>query len=87
MADAHVFPVRSDDATIGSVGSDRRRVCPLNDWGAVGDDLYSNAADPRWGIVWGACGATNQTCPTPSGSFNVNHANFGAALAFGLQGN
>jgi len=83
VADAHVFPVRSDDVTIGSVGSgsDRRRVCPLNDWGAVGDDLYTDAVDPRWGIAWGACAAGDQRCPPPNGPFNVNHANFGAALA------
>src|SRR5688572_8416251 len=84
IADGHVYPVRSDDAPIGTVGADRRRACgpATNDWTTTFNTIvYADSANPTWGVVWGACAAGSTSCTTPPGSYNVNHPNFGVAIA------
>lgn len=81
IGDLHVYPVRSDGAAIGSVGTDQQKPCATNDWGSGAADstaTYGGAAD-KWGITWDACPAAQTACP--SGGFNVNHPNFGVAVA------
>jgi hypothetical protein len=84
VADGHVYPVRSDGAAIGSAGAgtDLKSVlCPAGDWGTtVATQTYGGPTN-TWGITWGACDATMQLCSNPAGSFNVNHPNFGMAVA------
>jgi hypothetical protein len=81
VGDGHVYPVRSDNALIGSAGagSDLRVACPTGWPTTLGTATYGGPT-ATWGITWGACAPGMTTCGSPT-VYNVNHQNFGMALA------